>query len=88
LSYRIEDFSDDWIIPEEIPVPESAWHDGCLELFKALLVAWVESTAQDAAVFRDIAIRPKRGKPRVGFNPDVLGIISRDVLGRIRDGTA
>jgi len=71
LSYRIEDFSDDWIIPEEIPAPESAWHDGCLELFKALLVAWAERTAQDAAVFRDMAIRPKQGKPRVGFNPDV-----------------
>jgi Uma2 family endonuclease len=70
LSYRITGFSDHWIIPEE-PVPEAAWHDGCLELFKALLVAWVERTRRDAAVFRDMAVLAKRERPRVGFNPDV-----------------
>lgn len=63
-------FSDDWIIVEE-PVPESAWHDRCLELVKALLDAWALGTGRDAAVFRDIAIRARREKPRVGWNPDV-----------------
>jgi hypothetical protein len=70
LRYRLDDFSDSWIIPEE-PVPESAWHDGCLELVKALLSLWVQRTARDAAVFRDIAVLAKRERPRVGFNPDV-----------------
>jgi len=70
LRYHLGAFSDSWIIPEE-PVPESAWHDGCLELVKALLSLWVQRTARDAAVFRDIAILAKRERPRVGFNPDV-----------------
>ena len=30
LRYQLHEFSRDWIIPEE-PVPESAWHDGCLD---------------------------------------------------------
>jgi hypothetical protein len=70
LRYALTHFSDSWLIPEE-EVPESAWHDGCLELFKALLVAWVESTARDAAVFRDMAIQVRRERPRVGWNPDL-----------------
>lgn len=70
LRYQLGAFSDSWIIPEE-PVPESAWHDGCLELVKALLSFWVQQSARDAAVFRDIAVLAKRDRPRVGFNPDV-----------------
>lgn len=71
LRYEVNTFSEHWIIPEEIPVPESAWHDGCLDLFRQLLAAWVQETSRDAAVFRDLAIRPRRDLPRVGFNPDV-----------------
>lgn len=70
LRYHLDAFSDSWIIPEE-PVPESAWHDGCLELVKALLSLWVQRTARNAAVFRDIAVLAKRERPRVGFNPDI-----------------
>jgi hypothetical protein len=70
LRYALTHFSDGWLIPEE-EVPESAWHDGCLELLKALLVAWVERTARDAAVFRDMAIQVHRERPRVGWNPDL-----------------
>jgi hypothetical protein len=70
LRYALSQFSDDWIIHEE-PVPESAWHDGCLELLKALLDAWVAETARNAAVFRDIAIQARRKKPRLGWNPDL-----------------
>lgn len=55
----------------DVPVPESAWHDGCLELLKALLVAWVARTGRNAAVFRDIAILAKQADRRVGFNPDL-----------------
>jgi len=70
LRYALSGFSDSWLIPEE-EVPESAWHDACLELFKALLDAWVTTTARDAAVFRDIAIQVRHERPRVGWNPDV-----------------
>lgn len=71
LRYEVNAFSEHWIIPEEIPVSESAWHDGCLDQFRQLLGAWVEEQGRDAAVFRDLAIRPRRDLPRVGFNPDV-----------------
>jgi hypothetical protein len=70
LRYRLREFSENWIIPEE-PVPESAWHDGCLDLVRMLLAAWVERSGRDAAVFRDIAILARREQPRIGFNPDV-----------------
>jgi Uma2 family endonuclease len=70
LRYRLESFREEWIIPE-VPVPESAWHDGCLELLKALLVAWVARTERDAAVFRDIAVLMRPENRKVGFNPDV-----------------
>src|SRR5688500_9826443 len=52
VRYWLDSFREDWVIPE-VPVPESAWHDGCLELLKALLVAWVGRTGRNTAVFRD-----------------------------------
>jgi hypothetical protein len=70
LRYRLHEFSRDWTIPEE-PVPESAWHDGCLDLVKGLLAAWGARSGRDAAVFRDIAILARREQPRIGFNPDI-----------------
>jgi Uma2 family endonuclease len=70
VRYRLDAFRDEWIIPD-IPVPESAWHDGALELLKALLVAWVARTGRDAAVFRDIALLARRDNRKIGFNPDV-----------------
>jgi hypothetical protein len=70
LRYAISSFPDSWLIPED-EVPESAWHDGCVELLRMLLVAWVESAARDAAVFRDMAIQVRRERPRVGWNPDL-----------------
>jgi Uma2 family endonuclease len=70
LRYALSSFHDSWLIPEE-EVPESAWHDGCVELLRLLLVAWVKSAARDAAVFRDIAIQVRRERPKVGWNPDL-----------------
>jgi hypothetical protein len=52
-------------------VPESAWHDRCLELLKALLDALEAAGQRDDAVFRDIAIRARRERPTLGWNPDV-----------------
>ena len=70
LRYALDGFSDDWVIRWD-EVPESAWHDGCLELLKALLVAWIASSGRDAAVFRDIVIQARRERPKLGWNPDV-----------------
>jgi hypothetical protein len=70
VRYSLSGFSDAWVIREE-PVPESAWHDRCLEILKALLDGWVASSARNAAVFRDIAIRARRENPALGWNPDV-----------------
>jgi hypothetical protein len=70
VRYELRGFRDDWVLRWE-PVPESAWHDLCLELVKALLVAWVTSTGRNAAVFRDMAIRVRKEKPTLGWNPDV-----------------
>src|ERR1044071_1224288 len=70
VRYALGEFRDDWIIRWE-DVPESAWHDLCLELVKALLVAWVGQTQRNAAVFRDLPIRVERKRPELGFSPDV-----------------
>lgn len=35
MRYHLDSFREEWIIPE-IEVPESAWHDGCLELLKGI----------------------------------------------------
>jgi hypothetical protein len=53
VRYDLPGFSERWTLPEE-PVPESAWHDACLELIKALLAAWLERTARTAAVYRNL----------------------------------
>ena len=70
MRYELSGFSERWTLPEW-PVPESAWHDACLELVKALLVAWLARTARAAAVYRNLAVRVRSDRPNVGFDPDV-----------------
>jgi Uma2 family endonuclease len=70
LRYELPGFFERWTLSEE-PVPESAWHDACLELLKALLVAWVRRTGHDAAVYRNLAVRVRQDQPKVGFDPDL-----------------
>jgi Uma2 family endonuclease len=70
LRYELPSFSERWTIPEET-VPESAWHDACVELVKALLAAWIARSARSAAVYRNMAIRVRQDRPQVGFDPDV-----------------
>jgi len=70
VRYELSGFSESWTLPEQ-PVPESAWHDACVELVKALLVAWLTRTARAAAVYRNLAIRVHADRPKVGFDPDV-----------------
>jgi Uma2 family endonuclease len=57
-------------LPEQ-PVPESAWHDACVELVRALLVAWLGRSARAAAVYRNLAVRVRADQRNVGFDPDV-----------------
>jgi Uma2 family endonuclease len=70
VRYELPGFSERWTLPEQT-VPESAWHDACLELVKALLVAWLKRTARAAEVYRDIAVRVRSDRPNVGFDPDI-----------------
>ena len=70
LRYAVPGFSERWTLPEQ-PVPESAWHDACVELVRALLVAWIGRAARDIAVYRNLAVRVRADRPNVGFDPDV-----------------
>lgn len=70
VQHRIYDFSDDWTIGEE-PVPEALWHDRALDVLKALLRHWIARTGRDAVVCRNFAVRVRREKPQVGFDPDL-----------------
>ena len=71
VQHRVSAFSDEWVF-EEGAVPEAAWHDRALEVLKAVLEQWIVRTGRDAAVFRDLAVRVRPDKPRVGFSPDVM----------------
>src|SRR6185295_11639099 len=71
LRYALCGFSERWTISEE-PVPESAWHAECIELLKALLVAWVKRTGRDAYVYCDLAVRVRADLYGVGFDPDLM----------------
>jgi hypothetical protein len=76
VRYELPGFAERWVLPER-PVPESAWHDACLELVKALLVAWIARTARAAAVYRNLAVRVRSDRPNVGFDPDVCVVEPR-----------
>ena len=70
VRYEVPGFSERWRLPEQ-PVPESAWHDACVELLKALLVAWLARTGRAAAVYRNLAVRVRSDRRNVGFDPDL-----------------
>lgn len=71
VQHRVSEFSDEWVF-EEGTVPEAAWHDRAIEVLRAVIDHWVTSTQRDAAVFRDLAVRVRSDKPRVGFSPDIM----------------
>jgi len=71
LRYALSGFSEHWTISGD-PVPESAWHRECLELVKALLVAWVRRTHTNAYVYCNLALRVHADLPHVGFDPDLM----------------
>jgi len=70
VRYEVSGFAERWTLPEQ-PVPESAWHDACVELIKALLVAWLARTARAAAVYRNLAVRVRSDRPNIGFDPNL-----------------
>ncbi len=70
MQHRVPGFSEQWLIGD--PVPEAAWHDRAVELLKALLEHWVQRTARDACVFRNLAVRVSSDNPRIGFDPDLM----------------
>jgi Uma2 family endonuclease len=74
VQHHVAAFSDRWVVGEG-PVPEAAWHDGALELLKAILLHWVASSGNDAAVFRNLAVRPYRERRQVGFDPDIAVVM-------------
>ena len=71
VQHRIAGFSESWTI-EDVPVPEGAWHDRALDLLMALLEHWIVRTGRDAAAFRNLAVRVRKDRPKVGFDPDVM----------------
>src|SRR6185503_8732758 len=71
VQHRVSGFSENWLIGEQ-PVPEAVWHDGALQLLKALLEHWLPRTGRNAAVFRNLAVRVVRDRPQIGFDPDLL----------------
>jgi Uma2 family endonuclease len=71
VRYALSGFSERWTISEE-PVPESAWHHECLDLLKALLVAWLTRTGRNAYVYYNLAMRVRADRPQVGFDPDLM----------------
>jgi Uma2 family endonuclease len=71
VQHRISGFSESWTI-EDVPVPEGVWHDRVLSLLMALLDCWIVRTSRGAAAFRNLAVRVRKDRPQVGFDPDVM----------------
>lgn len=70
LQYRVPNFLDAWTVTD-VPVPEAAWHADAVSYLEALLQHWVAATGQSAAVYRNLAIRVREDRPKVGFDPDL-----------------
>jgi Uma2 family endonuclease len=72
VRYSVPTFLERWTVPDTgVTVPEAPSHDQALKLLQALLDHWVSRTARDAAVYRNAAIRIRRDKPQMGFDPDL-----------------
>jgi Uma2 family endonuclease len=73
---RYEVSTRDWTLPEE-PVPESQPHDLAVDLVKAILLHWVATTARNAQVARNLAVRWDAQRPQTGTDPDLCVIEPR-----------
>lgn len=59
----------EWTLTEDT-LPESALHDGAVELLRALLVYWARQRP-DVQIARNLGIRWNRAAPQMGLDPDV-----------------
>ncbi|MEZ4296846.1 MAG: Uma2 family endonuclease [Polyangiaceae bacterium] len=61
---------DEWALSEE-NMPESSPHRDTVDLLKLLLLAFVQRSGRDAAVFANLAFRWDQEHPAVGLDPDI-----------------
>jgi Uma2 family endonuclease len=73
-----------WELPEDT-VPESAPHDTRVELMRRLIEAFIEHSGRDAQVYRNLAVRFERSRPRIGFDPDLCVVEPAPPEGRELD---
>ncbi len=73
VRYRVSGFSERWTIPEGA-VPEARWHYEGAQAFGERVSFGLERAGRRAAVCRNLAIRVRRDRPNVGFDPDVCVI--------------
>jgi Uma2 family endonuclease len=73
VRYAVRPVRDAWVLPEG-PVPESTTHDAAVSRLTLLLEAWVQKSARNARVARNLAVRWMESAPGVGLDPDVCVI--------------
>jgi Uma2 family endonuclease len=72
IQHRVSGFSKDWVIGDYDKVPQAAWHHRALQLLEEVLTYWVQRNGRNAAVFRDLALRPLQVHPNAGIDPDLM----------------
>jgi hypothetical protein len=70
VRYRVPGFSERWTLPEGT-VPEAAWHYERAEQFRNRAASGLARAGRSAAVYRNLALRVRQDRPRVGFDPDI-----------------
>jgi hypothetical protein len=70
VRYTLCGFPESWLV-SEADVPVAAWHEQVLAYLRDVLRFHVVSVGRDAAVFRNLAVRVRRERPSVGFDPDL-----------------
>ena len=72
VRYTVPTHRVGWELAEET-MPESVVHDEAVELLKALLAFWAKSatSASQAFVARNLAVRWDEHHPKVGVDPDI-----------------
>jgi Uma2 family endonuclease len=84
VRYEAPAAPDRWELPEDT-VPESAPHDDRVELLRRLIEAFVERSGRNAAVYRNLAVRFEKARPRIGFDPDLCVVEPAPPEGRELD---
>jgi len=69
--FRVPFWSEQWVLEDEVTMPETSEHRLTCELLEMILRAWIARTARDAAVYANLALRWDEEHPAVGVDPDV-----------------